>query len=142
VAVGDAAGLVDPITGEGLYYAIRSADLAARAILAEAGSLAERVIAYRRSLRRDFAADLEFGSRLAKRVFLGRFLFGSTPARMIQFTRRSARFASIMQDLFAGKQPYIGLKHRLLRNLNGSLYDIFMSLGFSRLVPRKAGQSL
>src|SRR5215831_11150062 len=28
MAVGDAAGLVDPITGEGLYYAIRSADLA------------------------------------------------------------------------------------------------------------------
>ena len=37
-------------------------------------------IAYRTLLRRDFAADLEFGSRLAKRVFLGRFLFGSVPA--------------------------------------------------------------
>ena len=32
-AVGDAAGLVDPITGEGLYYALRSADLATKAIL-------------------------------------------------------------------------------------------------------------
>ena len=37
MAVGDAAGLVDPITGEGLYYAIRSADLAARALLSEVG---------------------------------------------------------------------------------------------------------
>ena len=44
-----------------------------------------------------------------------------------------------MQDLFAGKQPYLGLKRRLLRNLNGSLYEIAMSFGFSRLVPRKAG---
>ena len=26
-AVGDAAGLVDPLTGEGIYYALRSADL-------------------------------------------------------------------------------------------------------------------
>ena len=42
MAVGDAAGLVDPITGEGLYYAIRSADLAARALLSEAGDLAGR----------------------------------------------------------------------------------------------------
>jgi geranylgeranyl reductase family protein len=142
MAVGDAAGLVDPITGEGLYYAIRSADLAARAILSEASSVADRVTAYRRSVRRDFAADLEFGSRLAKRIFLGRFLFGATPARMVQFTRRSARFSAIMQDLFAGKQPYLGLKRRLLRNLNGSLYEILMSLGFSRQVPRKAGQSL
>jgi len=138
MAVGDAAGLVDPITGEGLYYAIRSGDLAARSLLAEVGGLAERVTYYRRLLRRDFAADLEFGSRLAKRVFLGRFLFGSVPARMVQFTRRSPRFSSVMQDLFSGKQPYLGLKRRLLENLNGSLYEIGMSLGFSRLVPRKA----
>jgi flavin-dependent dehydrogenase len=142
MAVGDAAGLVDPITGEGLYYAIRSADLASRAILHEAGSIADRVLAYRRALRHDFAADLEFGSRLAKRIFLGSFLWGGVPARMVQFTRRSPRFSVIMQDLFAGKQPYIGLKKRLLRNLNGSLYDIFMGFGFSRLVPRKAGQPL
>jgi geranylgeranyl reductase family protein len=139
MAVGDAAGLVDPVTGEGLYYAIRSADLAARALLAEATEPAERVGQYGRSLRRDFAADLEFGSRLAKRVFLGRFLFGSVPERMVQFTRRSPRFSAIIQDLFAGRQPYLGLKRRLLQNLNGSLYDIGMSLGFSRLVPRKAG---
>lgn len=137
MAVGDAAGLVDPITGEGLYYAIRSADLAAQALLAEA-PMAERIAAYARLLRRDFTADLEFGSRLAKRVFLGRFLFGSVPARMVQFTRRSPRFSAIMQDLFSGRQPYRGLKKRLLQNLNGSLYDIGMSLGFSRIVPGKA----
>ena len=138
LAVGDAAGLVDPITGEGLYYAIRSADLAAKALLSEIGNLAEKLHAYRRMLRRDFAADLEFGSRLAKRIFLGRFLFGTVPARMVEFTRRSPRFTAIMQDLFAGTQPYIGLKRRLLRNLNGSLYDILGSLGFSRLVPGRA----
>ena len=79
MAVGDAAGLVDPITGEGLYYAIRSADLAARTILADTASPADQPAAYRALLRRDFATDLEFGSRLAKRVFLGRFLLGSVP---------------------------------------------------------------
>ncbi len=138
LAVGDAAGLVDPITGEGLYYALRSADLAAKALLAELGGLADRLQTYRRLLRRDFAADLEFGSRLAKRVFLGSFLFGSVPARMVQFTRRSTRFSGVMQDLFAGTQPYLGLKNRLLRNLNGSMYEIAMSLGLSRLLPGKA----
>ena len=137
MAVGDAAGLVDPITGEGLYYAMRSGDLAARTILEDACAPAGLPAAYRALLRRDFAGDLEFGSRLAKRVFLGRFLLGSVPARMVQFTRRSPRFAGIVQDLFSGKQPYQGLKRRLLRNLNGSLYDIGMSLGFSRMVPRK-----
>jgi geranylgeranyl reductase family protein len=139
MAVGDAAGLVDPVTGEGLYYAIRSADLAARALLSEAAEPAAKVGQYQQSLRRDFAADLEFGARLAKRLFLGRFLFGSVPARMVQFARSSPRFSAIVQDLFAGKQPYLGLKRRLLQNLNGSLYDVSMGLGFSRLVPRKAG---
>jgi flavin-dependent dehydrogenase len=139
MAVGDAAGLVDPITGEGLYYAVRSADLAARALLADSGSPAEREVQYRRSLRQDFTGDLEFGSRLAKRMYRGSFCFESVPTRMVQFTRRSPRFSAIMQDLFAGRQTYAALKRRLLRNLNGSLYDIGMSLGFSRLVPRKAG---
>jgi flavin-dependent dehydrogenase len=135
LATGDAAGLVDPITGEGLYYAVRSADLATKAILAESIDLAGA--AYRKLLRRDFMADLELGSRLARRVFLGQFMCGSVPARMVQFARRSPRFSAIIQDLFAGRQPYMGLKRRLLQNLNGSLYDIGMSLGFSRLVPRR-----
>jgi flavin-dependent dehydrogenase len=136
MAVGDAAGLVDPITGEGLYYAMRSAELAASTLLADAAP-APQAAAYSELLKRDFANDLEFGSRLASRVFLGRFLLGSVPARMVQFTRRSPRFSAIIQDLFSGKQPYSGLKRRLLRNLHGSLYDIGMSVGFSRMVPRK-----
>jgi len=135
MAVGDAAGLVDPITGEGLYYAIRSGDLAAKSLLAEVGGLGERITHYRKALRADFTADLEFGSRLAKRVFHGNFLFGGVPARMVQFTRRSPRFAAIMRDLFAGRQPYLGLKKRLMANLNPSLCEIALSLGLSRIVP-------
>ena len=135
MAVGDAAGLVDPITGEGLYYAMRSADLASKALLSEQADMAEKSHAYRRLLRKDFSADLEFSSRLAKQVFLGRFLLGSVPARMVQFTRRSPRFSALMQDLFAGTQSYLGLKNRLLQNLHGSLFEVAMSFGFSRLVP-------
>ena len=107
--------------------------------MSDAGGIAEKQQAYRRALRKDFSADLEFSSRLARQVFLGRFMLGSVPARMIQFTRRSPRFATLMQDLFAGKQPYVGLKRRLMRNLNGSLYEIAMSFGFGRFVIPKAG---
>ena len=135
MAVGDAAGLVDPITGEGLYYAMRSADLASQTLLSESADMAAKPQAYRRLLRKDFSADLEFSSRLARQVFLGRFLMGSVPARMIQFTRRSPRFSALMQDLFAGTQSYLGLKNRLLQNLNGSLFEVAMSFGFSRIVP-------
>lgn len=129
LAVGDAAGLVDPITGEGLYYALRSADLAAKTLI-QGGSEST----YRRWLRRDFAGDLEIGSHLASRIFKGSFMFGSVPARMVQFTRRSPKFKAVIQDLFAGTQPYRGLKNRLLKNLNGSLLEIAMSFGLNRLV--------
>ena len=132
-AVGDAAGLVDPITGEGLYYAVRSADLIAKAVLTESLDLAGA--AYRKLIRRDFMADLEFGSRLANRVFHGTFLWGSVTSRMVQFTRLSPKFRDVMQDLFAGTQPYAGLKRRLMKNLNGSLLEIVCNLGFGRLIP-------
>ncbi len=110
LAVGDAGGLVDPITGEGLYYAMRSGDLASRVVLDDAHGLLEKAAAYRALLAREFALDLEFAATLAKRVFLGSFMFNSVPARMVQFMRRSPRFRDLMQDLFAGTQPYLTLQ--------------------------------
>jgi flavin-dependent dehydrogenase len=138
LAVGDAGGLVDPITGEGLYYAMRSGDLASGVVLNESQSFSEKAQAYCALLRRDFAADLEFGARLAKRVYLGRFLFSTVPARMVDFTRRSPRFRDLMQDLFAGTQSYQGLKARLFKNLNGTLQEIVMNFFLQKIIPEKA----
>jgi len=135
LAVGDAGGLVDPITGEGLYYAMRSGDLASQVVMSDAHSLAERAQAYRSLLRRDFIADLEFGATLAKRVFLGRFLFSTVPARMIDFIRRSPRFQSLIEDLFAGTQPYLDLKSRLLKNLNGTMQEVIVNLFLQHVIP-------
>jgi flavin-dependent dehydrogenase len=126
IAVGDAGGLVDPITGEGLYYAIRSGDLASKLLL-EDHEPAKRADQYRQMISRDFAHDLTYGAGLAKRLFGSYILFSSVPCRMIEFMRRSPKFCDIMQDLFAGTQPYLELKSRLLRNLNGTLHEIIMS---------------
>jgi flavin-dependent dehydrogenase len=137
LAVGDAGGLVDPITGEGLYYAIRSADLASQIVVSDAHAPEQKHHAYRSLLARDFAADLEFGASLAKRFFLDKFLFGSVPARMVQFMRRSPSFLSLIQDMFAGTQPYRSLKKRLLRNLNGTLQEMLWNFFFQRLLPEE-----
>jgi flavin-dependent dehydrogenase len=137
LAVGDAGGLVDPITGEGLYYAIRSADLASQIVVSDAHAPEQKHHAYRSLLARDFAADLEFGASLAKRFFLDKFLFGSVPARMVQFMRRSPSFLSLIQDMFAGTQPYRSLKTRLLRNLNGTLQEMLWNFFFQRLLPEE-----
>jgi flavin-dependent dehydrogenase len=135
MAVGDAAGLVDPLTGEGLYYAIRSADLATKIVLAGAHAPADQGHAYQSLLQHDFTDDLELAARLAKRLFTGKFLYGNVPSRMIQFMRRSPTFCDLMQDLFAGTQNYLELKARLKQNLNGTVQEVLMNLFFRRLVP-------
>lgn len=134
MAVGDAGGLVDPITGEGLFYAMRSGDLASQAILS---GEADKAHTYRQMIQQEFMADLEFGATLAKRVFLGRFLFDSVPARMVQFVRRSPRFHGLMQDLFAGTQPYLGLKSRLWKNLNGTLHEVLVNFFLRKMITRE-----
>jgi geranylgeranyl reductase family protein len=138
LAVGDAGGLVDPITGEGLFYAIRSGDLASRVVLNDAHALADKAAAYRAAIAHEFAADLEFAAMLAKRVFLGKFLFRTVPQRMVHFMRRSPRFRDLMQDLFAGTQSYSGLRSRLLRNLNGTLQEVIMQFFLDHVLPHNS----
>ena len=125
VAVGDAAGLVDPVTGEGIYYAIRSGDLAAQSVLNDKLSPAERHRHYSSALRGEFLEDLTFAAGLAKRFFVQRFLFTSVPDRMIQLMRHSPSMTLIVQDLFAGTQNYLELKKRLMGSLNGTMLEIF-----------------
>ena len=54
--VGDAAGFLDPFTGEGLHRALVSAELAARAILAAEASRRRAFEAYERAMYRRFLA--------------------------------------------------------------------------------------
>lgn len=124
LAVGDAAGLVDPVTGEGLYYALRSAQLSSQALLSGQADKAET---YRALLQHDFVADLEYGAAISQRVFLGRFLGGAVPDRMVQFARRSAAFAGIVKELVYGSQPYIGLKQRLISTLKIAVIEMALN---------------
>src|ERR1700691_5613035 len=135
MAVGDAAGMVDPITGEGIYYAMRSGDLASRVVLNDAHGILEKATAYRAMVSREFTHDLEFAAMLAKRVFLGKFAFRTVPQRMVDFMQRSQRFRELMQDLFAGTQSYLGLRNRLLRSLNGGVHEAVMQFFLDRVIP-------
>ena len=109
--IGDAAGFTDPITGEGLYYALRSADLLSRAILAD------RPETYRQLLRNDFLPELEMAARVADRFFTGRWMGEAVTERMVQFTAHSPRFRQLMCDMFSGTQGYLKLRARCYRTL-------------------------
>ncbi|MGH9468580.1 MAG: NAD(P)/FAD-dependent oxidoreductase [Terriglobales bacterium] len=112
--VGDAGGLADPITGEGLYYALRSAEL-----------LAERGFAgYTPALRAELLPELAAAGEIAERFYRGRFLGAPVVERMAQFGQRSAAFRQLLCDLFSGAQGYLGLRQRLWRQLAPSLLQM------------------
>lgn len=114
---GDAAGLVDPLTGEGIYYAIRSGEILGESLLEGAPAL------YPERARREFAG-LPLGARLAPLFYHGDFLGGAVTTRMIEFAARSRTFMNLLQDLIEGSQSYAGLVGRLYRGLAASLGEI------------------
>lgn len=73
--VGDAAGLVNPFTGEGLSYALESGAMAADAILEQRDDPAAAQSAYVRSIDFNFAGNVEASRRAVRRDHLAwRFL--------------------------------------------------------------------
>jgi flavin-dependent dehydrogenase len=104
---GDAAGLVDPITGEGIYFAMRSGELVADSILAGAPE------GYPKRVWSDFGRKLAFGSHLVRRFYQGTFLGEVCTTRMIQYARRSQAFRKLMEDLIDGSQSYLTLVLRV-----------------------------
>ena len=120
--VGDAAAWVDPLTGEGLYYAMRSGELLGRSVAdGHPESYPERI-------RQAFSAELEFAAQIVQRFYRGTFIGEAVTTRMIQFMRRSPTFRQLMADLFSGEQSYSGLKRRVWRQLGMTVTEILASL--------------
>jgi flavin-dependent dehydrogenase len=109
--IGDSAGLVDPITGEGLYYALRSAELCAGALLVGQPE------AYRTRMAEEILPELRLAARVSQRFYKGQVFGDSVLERMVGLTAQSASFRELMSDLFAGTQGYGDLRARLYRIL-------------------------
>ena len=110
--VGDAAGLVDPITREGIFFALCSADLAASALLAGVAPSVQ----YAAAVRSELYAELTRAARLKARFFQPSFM-----SLLVTALQSSARVQRVMADLVAGRQPYRGLRRRLLATLEWKL---------------------
>jgi menaquinone-9 beta-reductase len=105
---GDAAGLVDPITREGIFFALMSGAYAARSILEHA----DPSTAYTELLHDTIYAELILAARLKARFFQPRFM-----GLLLSALQRSSRIRAIMSDLVAGEQPYGTLRRRLVATL-------------------------
>lgn len=107
--LGDAAGFADPVTGEGIYYALRSAELFADAYLARVP------LDYEKQWRKDFGRELQRASQMRRR-FYGNFWGAPFTDRMIEFARGHRGIRKVLGKLVAGDQGYTDLKRKLARS--------------------------
>ena len=120
--IGDAAAWVDPLTGEGLFYAMRSGELLGKAV---AAGCPEQYPAW---VKASFSAELEFASRIVRRFYRGSVLGTAVTTRMVQLLRRSTVFRQLMSDLFSGTQNYTTLKERLWGHLGVTVSEFVASV--------------
>lgn len=130
---GDAAGLTDPVTGEGLYFALRSGELLAEAIL--------KGFSYARKVWDEFGSKLMLGARICPRFYHGEFLGAGLTTRMVQLCGRSKTFLNLFQDMVEGSQAYRGLPGRLFRNLPTYLVETAAHSVWKRMGIQSAEQA-
>lgn len=101
---GDAAGLVDPLMGEGIRHAVDSGRLAAEALLA--GDLA----AYTRRVHREIGADLLWGRCWARRLH-------EHPRASFELGARNPLVLQMLLHLLDGRTTYRRMAWDLLPNV-------------------------
>lgn len=115
--VGDAAGFVDPVTGEGITYAILSGQSAARALITGGFADADVKDAYYSELRVGVLRELRWGNLLAA------LLYRSPRTRARLFKHFGSRLTEAIADILTGEKTYAELcrKDFGFRRLLGTL---------------------
>jgi len=98
--VGDAAGLIDPLSGEGIFAAARSGRLAAGAIQRYLSGDSNAVAAYQAAVDREIMADVEISMRLQA-------IFNDVPDLCLAAMRHSDRFWRALCRLVRGETTYV-----------------------------------
>lgn len=98
--VGDAAGLVETLFGEGIYYALRSGELAGEALAAALSRGADPTAVYGKGLRRDILPELVW-SRKLRRLLYASQSWGFLP--LLCFVRGGGR---LLGEMVHGVRSY------------------------------------
>lgn len=97
--VGDAAHLVDPLFGEGIYYAIRSGQLAAEAVLATFSDQNRSLLDYDTAVRQEIYPEFHVASRLAQIIY-------TFPRLCHRLTSRHQDVIHLYYGVFKGRETY------------------------------------
>lgn len=95
---GDAAGLVDPLFGEGIYYAVRSGQMAARAV-ADALSGRSTIEAYHREVVSNFYPEFDTARKMANWIY-------AFPRLFLEAITRHPRSMELYFGILRGERSY------------------------------------
>lgn len=105
--VGDAAGLADPLSGEGIYYAIRSAQLLAETLAPQRPSRPD-LARYARRLEGELGPELRWARRLAGGFY-------AAPGAFRSLIRRRPGYADALVRLCRGEIGMAEVARRVAR---------------------------
>jgi flavin-dependent dehydrogenase len=102
ILVGDAAGFADPVTAEGISFAIKSGQFAADALIQERFEWPWSGTTYEALIERHITPELSAASLLAKLVY------DSPRVRTFAFRRYVGKLTEAVADIFMGERTYHG----------------------------------
>jgi len=122
ILCGDAAGFVNPISGEGIYYAMASGQIAANVIAdgLKAKDLRKQFLSHYQILwNDDFGKDLKLLGRFNKQ-------WGTDSEKIVRLLTRDKKFAQLIIGVTGGQISFSKYKNVLvMRFIYASLKDLF-----------------
>lgn len=110
---GDAGGLVNPMTGEGIYYAMSSGEIAAKTAiqaLENDKTDAHSLRSYQRHWNQEFHLDFSLLSRMSKR-------WGANTDGIIELVRKDSKLINILCQAIPSPRGVHKEKWRIIRRL-------------------------
>ncbi|MCX7919386.1 MAG: NAD(P)/FAD-dependent oxidoreductase [bacterium] len=102
ILVGDAAAVVDPFLGEGIYYAIQSGHLAAQTLHAILSGQSESLAEYETRVRSEIGKELRIAQWIANAVY-------RVPALSYHLFKSNPTFFELYRSVLSGQTSYSDL---------------------------------
>jgi geranylgeranyl reductase family protein len=98
--VGDAAGLIDPLSGEGIYYAMRSGQLAAKVIAESIAHGEPQLATYQNAIDQEIQSELQIAKKLL-------WMLDLAPALWVPWLMKPSHpFWRYFYRVFTGEKEY------------------------------------
>ncbi|MBI2252677.1 MAG: geranylgeranyl reductase family protein [Armatimonadetes bacterium] len=108
--IGDAAGLVDPFLGEGIYYALRSAQIISNLILNNNGNLEELNLLFHKNIHQELFPHFKAAEKISRFVF-------NFPRYSYSLLRDHKLLADFYQNVMQGEDSYETVFARMINKV-------------------------